>query len=216
MKPAFPRAILLRRLPFLLLGLLWLAPLLAAESWYEVEVVVFAHTQPDGSGEHWPVAEAYAPEWNSAFPLPGRDASSGSGEARLMHLPAEQYRLATEARRLGNSANYRVLLHAGWRQAGLPREQAIAVRLTDAAMQLDGTLRLLLSRYLHLEADLIYRPLDGAQAVYRLRESRRMRSREIHYLDHPMFGIIALVTPYEPPAVPAAVPAPAIPPPPAQ
>ena len=32
---------------------------------------------------------------------------------------------------------------------------------------------------------------------FRLQESRRMRSKEIHYLDHPFFGMIVLVTPVE-------------------
>jgi len=33
---------------------------------------------------------------------------------------------------------------------------------------------------------------------YRFFESRRMRSKEIHYFDHPLMGIIVKVTPYEP------------------
>ena len=37
---------------------------------------------------------------------------------------------------------------------------------------------------------------------YRLHETRRMRSKEIHFFDHPMFGIIVKVTPYELPAPP--------------
>ncbi len=32
---------------------------------------------------------------------------------------------------------------------------------------------------------------------FHLQESRRMRSNEIHYLDHPMFGVIIQVRPYE-------------------
>lgn len=32
---------------------------------------------------------------------------------------------------------------------------------------------------------------------YRLYETRRMRSKEIHYLDHPLMGIVVKVTPYE-------------------
>lgn len=105
---------------------------------------------------------------------------------------------------------------------------------------LDGIARLVLSRYLHLELDLLYLPHDpqarpspavspeiipsaGGMAGehgtagldealegfsseptefkgYRLKETRRMRSREVHYVDHPMFGVIAIVTPYELPA----------------
>jgi hypothetical protein len=33
---------------------------------------------------------------------------------------------------------------------------------------------------------------------YRFFESRRMRSKEIHYFDHPLMGVIVKVTPYEP------------------
>ena len=102
---------------------------------------------------------------------------------------------------------------------------------------LSGTLRLSVSRYLHVEADLNYRvpmlkeevvPVDpmnvsfetgggiqmptgfgDAQSVqttvrkrqalqnFHLYETRRMRSKEIHYFDHPLFGIITRVIPYE-------------------
>ena len=39
------------------------------------------------------------------------------------------------------------------------------------------------------------------QKPYRLIESRRMRSKEAHYLDHPALGIVAYITPYERPVV---------------
>jgi len=41
--------------------------------------------------------------------------------------------------------------------------------------------------------------LESWQAVrgFRLRESRRMRSKEIHYLDHPFMGLVVVITPVE-------------------
>ena len=36
-------------------------------------------------------------------------------------------------------------------------------------------------------------------AYFELNESRRMRSEEIHYLDHPALGIIVKITPIEAP-----------------
>jgi len=41
--------------------------------------------------------------------------------------------------------------------------------------------------------------LEEWQAVrgFRMRESRRMRSRVLHYLDHPLFGLVVLITPVE-------------------
>ena len=93
---------------------------------------------------------------------------------------------------------------------------------------LEGTLSLSLSRYLHLAVDLLYRaalpsselpvnsgtsPMDlfqlseqsptiysetGQWQLYRKEESRRMRSNELHYLDHPLFGILVLISPSQP------------------
>lgn len=37
---------------------------------------------------------------------------------------------------------------------------------------------------------------------FRLEESRRMRSKKVHYLDHPFFGVVVLVTPVELPKKP--------------
>jgi hypothetical protein len=72
---------------------------------------------------------------------------------------------------------------------------------------IDGTIKLIRKRFLHVEADFLYRApyiddpanhLSREQwpQAFRLTESRRMRSRELHYLDHPMFGILILATPY--------------------
>ena len=51
---------------------------------------------------------------------------------------------------------------------------------------------------------------DATPRLFRLTESRRMRSRELHYLDHPLFGALVEAWPLELPAAaaPAAAPAP--------
>ncbi len=91
-------------------------------------------------------------------------------------------------------------------EAGLP---------APPGANLTGTLTVSVNRYLHVDADLYYRPAEPvgedqgpfnifdvfareeAPRVYRMHQSRRMRSGEIHYLDHPRFGLIVQVTPYE-------------------
>lgn len=207
-----------------------------AETWYEVELLVVAQRKPDAGSEIWPLKTLppLSVENMLTVPAPGQAMIAG----KIAPLALENYRLTTEAQRIAADANHELLLHTGWRQPGLAREQSIAVRLhavethavtEDAATaettvsqippRLDGTIRLILARYLHLEADLRYREADAPQGsgffslfsdqtaekpIYRLSESRRMRSREVHYLDHPMFGIIAVVTPYEVPAPPPA------------
>lgn len=75
-----------------------------------------------------------------------------------------------------------------------------------------GAIKLIRSRFLHLDVDLFLNrhgqrgeaPVSGQQteaeparapAMFRLQEIRRMRSSEIHYFDHPRFGMIAVVRP---------------------
>ena len=41
---------------------------------------------------------------------------------------------------------------------------------------------------------------DGPPPVFRMTPSRRMRPGELHYLDHPLFGVLVIVTRYAPPS----------------
>ncbi len=90
----------------------------------------------------------------------------------------------------------------------------------DGLYELEGKITIALSRYLHTYTDLILRRprlladsvLDNPpQAKYLaahaadtrilnnhlLREHRRMRSKNLHYLDSPEFAMLVLITPYE-------------------
>lgn len=44
------------------------------------------------------------------------------------------------------------------------------------------------------EPDFIEQEIDQ---VFLMKQSRRMRSKRFHYFDHPMFGMLAIITPYE-------------------
>lgn len=86
---------------------------------------------------------------------------------------------------------------------------------SDSALPMnviDGTIKVTLSKYLHLEADLLYRVKaeqknefnifgfrkeEPSLTAFKLKDSRRMRSGEIHYFDHPLFGMLVRITPYQ-------------------
>jgi hypothetical protein len=90
---------------------------------------------------------------------------------------------------------------------------------TQTRSVLDGYIKIILTRYLHADVDLVYTtnlpvaaqpmvsnpPIDTSTptlplnqpVIYRLTESRRMRSKELHYLDHPVLGMLILITQYE-------------------
>lgn len=85
--------------------------------------------------------------------------------------------------------------------------------------ELEGILRVTLARYLHLEAELSLRDklpettsdnpfevldTDAPEAdiekqgiIHLKQKRRRIRSKELHYLDHPVLSILLLITPYE-------------------
>ncbi|QKT02375.1 peptidoglycan binding protein CsiV [Ectothiorhodospiraceae bacterium 2226] len=219
------------------LVLLLMAPGLMAQqspTWYTVEVIVFERTVgAQAPGEVWPPLDS-VPAVDAATPLlPPFRGSLAQVPFRL--LPEGELRLAEAARGLGASPAYNVLRHLAWRQPGLDAEEAVAVRLAPRGGEalladrllrheaglatgeadVEGVLRLVLSRFLHIEADLLYyrpqpRPqaavfeqdeeeLTPSLAAFRMIESRRMRSGEIHYLDHPLFGVIVSVQRYTPP-----------------
>lgn len=59
---------------------------------------------------------------------------------------------------------------------------------------LDGSVTLVRSRYLHLFIDLIYTDPSQLKSV-RIKQHRRMRSKTLHYIDHPLLGILVSIIP---------------------
>ena len=60
-----------------------------------------------------------------------------------------------------------------------------------------------LSRFLHVYTDLALTKTGLSNFGYNLqsfivKSHRRMRSRTLHYIDHPKLGMLMLITPYEP------------------
>ncbi|WP_445424926.1 CsiV family protein [Alishewanella sp. HL-SH06] len=77
-------------------------------------------------------------------------------------------------------------------QANLPTE----------VWQLDGLFKLHLDHYLFVNTDFNLRRMhNGALQSINVKQSRRVISGEIHYLDHPKLGIILQIRRYQPPEV---------------
>ena len=67
--------------------------------------------------------------------------------------------------------------------------------------QLKGLFHLYVSRYLHSTIELQYLPrnANSHSEIISLTQKRRMRSKEVHYLDHPLVGALIRILPYEHP-----------------
>jgi hypothetical protein len=141
--------------------------------------------------------------------------------------PSNTYLLAGEDSRLQHSGAYRVLLHRAWIQPVPDRDrlQPMLIQIGERAggWRIEGYLGITRGRYLHMDTQLWYAANPTAPAVaaqrnafatptalggagadlgpgyMEMREQRRMRSGELHYLDHPKFGVLARVDPVQPP-----------------
>lgn len=194
--------------------------------------------------ENWPSSvELELPETliEIGQPYPGPIPKEYQSRLTFKPLAKKDLRLGEQVTTINKSDSRRVLLHTGWRQPGMARETALSVYLKQAipgqppvtdetasetiqqgmsrlaqpqAGELEGLIKVILSRYLHVETDIVFRPqrvalqedifnfeiLDEVNkpVVYRLKQTRRrMRSRELHYLDNPVIGMLVLITPYE-------------------
>ena len=128
-------------------------------------------------------------------------------------LTAEELELTDAYLTLERLDAYTPLAHGGWVQEGLPEDRARPFQLSMlGALNPAGTIQLHVSRFLHLTVDLDYRTGRSQAAApfqsvgsslqqlalpnhYELRAQRRTRSGELHYFDHPAFGVLLVVRP---------------------
>ena len=68
-------------------------------------------------------------------------------------------------------------------------------RMINTTM-LNGSIKVRLGRFLHMETSLVYTDSDTQQS-FRLSQNRKMRSRELHYIDNPRFGLLTRILPLE-------------------
>jgi Peptidoglycan-binding protein, CsiV len=148
----------------------------------------------------------------------GSDATQQTTAPQPFHfrpLAPEEFALNGEYASLSRLSAYVPLLHGGWVQPAYPQEEAHAFDLALlGATNPRGSIELYVSRFLHVTLDLSYQApaATGAQydwqsgdayglgefglaPRYPLHVERRLRSGELHYFDHPAFGVLLQIRP---------------------
>lgn len=196
--------------------LLVIAPsltLAAPPKQYLIELIVFQNTTVDPSSEEqWATEYALNPERLALADIPKATLPNDS-------------RLSGAAAGL-NKAGYRTLATAVWVQGPFDAQTSVPnrVKVGDSAqggVWLDGLARFYVSRFLHLELELVFSdgttttvpdpnfkaapmepgvepptaPLLTKPLLFVIKEQRRIKTLENYYFDHPRFGVIARVTP---------------------
>ncbi len=147
---------------------------------YDFEIVMFERPY-GGANEFWP-SEPGEPDRSMAR---GQlNASGASGGATL--LPGSAKQLGPSVYTLKKKGMI-VHDHLAWRQNTRGRDSNSWYWIGGG--RLSGLIRMSRGRYLHLHTDLILRDINSSQP-YRIKLHRRMRSDELHYVDHPRIGIL--------------------------
>ncbi len=164
---------------------------------YALEVLIFARPDPVHS-----IDEVFPSE---APPVPESMDLRFATESRfrnMIPLPSSSRVLTNAARRIETEMRGQILFHERWIHPLTPgQENNPWFRVTGQgtnAISLEGYLRWSIDRFIEVDADIrVSRqgirmdreglPLD---TIYALREFRKMSSKDIHYLDHPAFGVI--------------------------
>lgn len=171
------------------------------ENTYNVEILVFATRLPQLEGnELWTREAAVA---NAVSPA--------DADAQAPSPTAPPGILAAAANDLAKDGRFRILAYYSWIQTADAKSASKPIRISGTNAknpdELTGTLRLYLSRYLHLDLNLNYTEkasdasltnADSGMITYHIDEQRRIKSQETHYFDHPKFGALIRLTPITP------------------
>jgi hypothetical protein len=168
---------------------------------YDVELLIFRNLSGKETPESWGV-EAGGDAQRVAIPDEESSATEAPAPAAptvtFPALPASKMKLGAIEETMRRSRAYQPLAHIGWTQPGFARNTAKYLSvgsLVPASSGLQGKIALSRGRYLHLTLDLVLDSQGESTQGYVLRQTRRMRSNERHYIDSPKFGVIAVITP---------------------
>ena len=197
-----------RALPrIVVMSILWvLSSPTAAVDFYDVEVLIFRQIDNQDDNEILDLPTTRHLDLNLQI-----ESLLGKGSKVELEPAIEGY-LAESRQRLDSSPNYEILYHGRWSQTTTNRKSApfIEIHLPSirSSHRLDGVVHLFSTDLLYLDTMLRFQPAlkDSAHQTsemiqrpaspyYFLQERRRVKFREIHFLDHPKFGMLFGVWP---------------------
>jgi hypothetical protein len=194
--------------------------------WYQVEVLIFKRNPLLVSTD-----EIWRNDLDLFYPPKTTDIPN--------QLSKGSHQLGGHDYTLRRNEGFTVLFHKAWRQQMWEKEKSPSLLVRGGQRfgdhrELEGTIRIHIGRYLHVNTDLWLSEFDfsgntqsaastnnatqlrlpplpnknNAQAyqylfdngpkpsrIITLREKRRMRSKETHYIDHPVMGILVRMLP---------------------
>lgn len=170
---------------------------------YQVELIVFETLALRGWTEEY---------WKDDLPLIDME-----GSVDLPSLPEQKFMLASEEEKMTPQKGYYILYHKSWILKGLAEDDSHPLKIEvlpeeDYQPKLSGTLKFYKSRYAHVRLNLelerkipaqVREEFANNQSIdlemlpefwrFQLEEARKVKSGELHYFDHPIFGALVKI-----------------------
>ena len=168
------------------------------DDFYRAEVVIVERLADPSAIEEQMAGMPVEPPLSGIRSLWVEDANGNRASDVRLAARNELY-LNQAAARLENSGNYRVLATAGWYQTfppnynGSPMRVAVGKWLGGAGERaVEGHIEIDRQRYLHVKVHLNHwqEGEEQQELITWIRETRRMRSQEIHFIDSPTIGVL--------------------------
>ncbi len=164
---------------------------------YQIEIIVYSHMTEAGlKSEYWPE-------------LPPMTIQPDTLELSAEQiLPENNWRLKEIHRKLENN-HYPILLHIAWQESADDLRKGRIIHLAGGVTynndrrQMDGTFSIFLQRYFNAHFNLRFlqnivydnNESENSFLSFKINENLRMRSNELNYIDHPLYGILIQINP---------------------
>lgn len=199
--------------------LMILSPISFALTGYQFELIVFSHITPTAYlSEKWPLINAVTLDIDKAVainPLPAEAFLLKNEQVRLSNAPSYQTLLHLawfeSLEQLEKSSTIQLyggrLFDAQGNILDTVTDES-ATYSNEQNWEMNGTITIDLARYFDLNFKLLFalpyqqvKQLDRVSTVdqrfsyFLLEESRRTKSNELNYIDHPLYGVLMRITP---------------------
>lgn len=194
-----------------------------SEQWPKLEHLLLPEqpeTATEINADSSKAVEAAAPVGNDVINIISNDTGMLDEYTKTFNSSARYNVLVHKAwRQAGLDAESAIDIHINSKKNAIKKSPAPLTSFNSelgddndkTSSSIKGIIRVTLGRYLHIYTDLIYkRPntsyspaltssQNGEFREFSIKSHRRMRSRELHYIDHPLIGILVMVLPVEKP-----------------
>ena len=127
--------------------------------WYQVALVIFKHKNSPMGNETWPTPSSLALSFPKGILSLEPPSETGGDWVAFRAGAPEDEEFKQALRSITLSSNYEIMVKASWNQPALDNEQALPVLIQagnefGGYHELEGSITLVVSRYLHFKADL--------------------------------------------------------------